>query len=299
MKKLVNIFGGVSLAVLMMFSLSGCENYNDISGEFSETASTVSASAVSLSETETMPQTSETELNEATTAAETEQSEVTQTEKKRETAVPAELDGDYIQWAQIAADTVYRFLEDSVYITNAPDYNRFGFADLNFDSVPEIIFFVGGMWGGGMTAYTLDGDKLYSYSTVYDNFESYIAATDSETGAKTMLFEAKGGHGFVVSHIVYALTDEALVFKEEWQYSDNRELYSYYAKVYSGEDEIEESDNGDELYRKYFGKYKELYRFDSELEMIEVPDRDNYTKDDVYACVSQVMKKYSENLPQN
>ena len=69
--------------------------------------------------------------------------------------------------------------------------------------------------------------------------------------------------------------------------------------LYDLKDLIEKSDNGDELYQKYFGKYEELYRFNSETEMIKVPDSDNYTLDDVYACVSQVMKKYSENLPQN
>ncbi len=294
--------GSLLCALIVLFSilsLSGCVNNDDISSGNSETASTVSTSAASLSETETEPQTSEREITEIEPTTATEPSETEQTEKKRETLVPAELDGNYLQWAHTAADTVYRFLEEERCLVNAPMTSRFGFADLTFDGIPEIVLVDGGMWGGSMTAYTLDGDRLYSYSTVHDSYEGYIAAAETETGEKTMLYEAKGGHGFTVSHIVYALTDEALVFNEEWQYDDNGELYSYYAKVYSGTDEIEESDNGGELYRKYFGKYEELYRFSSETYTIEVPDIGNYSLDDVYACVSQVMKKYSENPLQN
>ena len=283
MKRFGNLLFCMSIAVISVLSLSGCENNSDISSGNSETASTVSISAVSLSETETTSQTTETELTETT----------------RETAVPAELDGDYLQWAQTAADTVYRFLKEDRYHANAPDMNRFGFADLNFDDVPEIIFFDGGMWGGVMTAYNLDGDILYCYNTVLGNYESYIAAVDSETGEKTMLFEAKGGHGFETSHVVFALIYGDMGFREEWIYTQNDELSSHDATVYISADVIEKSDDCDGLYQKYFGKYEELYRFDSELEMIEVPDRENYSADDVYACVSQVMKKYSENLPQN
>lgn len=279
MKRFVNTFFSVTLAAFMTLSMSGCVEYLNEPDE-----SFTAESAVSISETtETTPPTTETEL-----------AETMQTEK--ETAVPAELEGDYLQWAQTAADTVYRFLKEDRYYANALLINRFGFADLTFDDVPEIIFFDGGQWGGEMAAYTLDGDILYNYSTVFDNYESYIAAVESETGVKTMLFEAKGGHGFEASHLVFALTDGVPMFKEEWQYGNDGELYSYYAKVYSGTDILEESDNGDELYKKYFGKYEELYRFDSKTEMIEVPDSENYSLEDVYACVSQVMKKYSENL---
>ena len=306
MKRFGNLLFCMSIAVISVLSLSGCENNSDISSGNSETASTVSTSAVSLSETETTSQTTETEFTETTTAAETKLTETTTTvteteppEITRETAAPAELEGDYLQWAQTAADTVYRFLKEDRYHANAPDMNRFGFADLNFDDVPEIIFFDGGMWGGVMTAYNLDGDILYCYNTVLGNYESYIAAVDGETGEKTMLFEAKGGHGFETSHVVFALIYGDMGFREEWIYTQNDELSSHDATVYMGADVIEKSDDCDGLYQKYFGKYEELYRFDSELEMIEVPDRENYSADDVYACVSQVMKKYSENLPQN
>lgn len=294
MKRFVNALLSVSLAALSAISLSSCKNNNDISSGNLETASTVSTSAVSLSEKETEPQTSETEITETESTTAAEPSETEQTEKKRETPVSAELDGDYFQWAQTAADTVYRFLNEKICYPNTPMGGRFGFIDLTFDGIPELIIAQSGMWGGPMTAYTINGDMLYSYSTVYDEYEFYIASVDGETGEKVMLFEAKGGHGFVISKEVYALTGNVLYFYEEQIYNQDGEIYVHDAKVYSGDDLIEESEDCGELYRKYFGKYEELYRFSSETYTIEVPDGENYTLDDVYACVSQVMKKYSE-----
>ena len=294
--------GSLLCALIVLFSilsLSGCVNNDDISSGNSETASTVSTAAASLSETETEPQTSEREITETESTTATEPSETEQTEKKRETPVPADLDGNYLQWAHTAADTVYRFLEEERCLVNAPMTSRFGFADLTFDGIPEIVLVDGGMWGGSMTAYTLDGDRLYSYSTVYDKCEVYIASVDSGTGEKVMLYEAEGGHGYEVSKAVYVLTDSVMEFYEEQLYNQDGEIYVHDAKVYIGDELIEESEDCDGLYRKYFGKYEELYRFNSETEMIEVPDIENYSLDDVYACVSQVMKKYSENPLQN
>lgn len=291
MKKFAGLFLCTVIALFSVLSLSGCKNAKYYHDELKELYATVSVAETS--ETENLTQSSETELTE------TEQSKIILTEKMREALVPAELDGDYLQWAQTAADTVYRFLEEEKYYANAPDMNRFGFADLNFDSIPEIIFLDGGMWGGLITAYDLNGNILYCYNTVFGNSENYIAAVDSETGENVMLFEARGGHGFQTSHIVSAMLNADMVFREEWIYSQDGELYSYDAKAYIGADVFETNENGDELYQKYFGIYQELYRFDLEMEMIDVPGRENYTKDNVYACVSQVMKKYSENLPQN
>lgn len=294
MKKLTGLLLRTSIALFSVLFLSGCENNNDISAGISEAVSTVSTSAVSVSETETTPRTAETEVSE------TEPSETTQTETKRETPTPAELDGDYLQWAQTAADTVYRFLNEGMCFVNTPMGGRFGFIDMTFDGVPELIIAQSGMWGGPMTAYTLNGDMLYGYCTFYEEeTDFYIASVDSETGEKVMLYKTDGGHGFVVSKEVYALTDNVLLFYEEQIYNQDGEISIYDAKVYSGDDLIEESDDCDGLYQKYFGKYEELYRFNYKTEIIEVPDSENYSLDDVYACVSQVMKKYSENLPQN
>lgn len=60
--------GSLLCALIVLFSilsLSGCKNNGDILSGNSETASTVSTSAVSLSETETEPQTAETEKTSA------------------------------------------------------------------------------------------------------------------------------------------------------------------------------------------------------------------------------------------
>lgn len=289
MKRFANVLLCTSLAVISALALSGCENNNDISSGNSETvSSTVSTSAVSVSETETPPQTTETEP-----------AETTQTEKNRETAVPAELSGDYLQWAQTAADTVYRFLNEKICFPNTPLGGRFGFINLTFDGIPELIIAQSGMWGGPMTAYTLDGDMLYGYGTFYEEeTDFYIASVDSETGEKVMLYKTEGGHGYVISKEVYALTDNVLDFYEEQIYGPNGEISIHDAKVYIGDDLIEESDNIDGLYQKYFGKYEELYRFNYKTEIIKIPDEENYSVDDVYACVSQVMKKYLENQPQ-
>lgn len=289
MKKLTGLLLYTSIALFSVLFLSGCENNNDISAGISETVSTVSTSAASVSETETTPQTSETE-----------QSKIILTEKLRDALVPAELEGDYFQWAQTAADTVYRFLNEGMCFVNTPMGGRFGFIDMTFDGVPELIIAQSGMWGGPMTAYTLNGDMLYGYGTFYEEeTDFYIASVNSETGEKVMLYKTDGGHGFVVSKEVYALTDNVLLFYEEQIYNQDGEISIHDAKVYSGDDLIEESDDCDGLYQKYFGKYEELYRFNYKTEIIEVPDSENYSLDDVYACVSQVMKKYSENLPQN
>ena len=64
MKRFVNTLLSISLAAFLTFSLSGCKKNNDISSGNSETESTVSTYAVSVSETETAPQTTETELTE-------------------------------------------------------------------------------------------------------------------------------------------------------------------------------------------------------------------------------------------
>lgn len=289
MKKFTGLLLYTSIALFSVLFLSGCENNNDISAGISETVSTVSTSAASVSETETTPQTSETE-----------QSKIILTEKLRDALVPAELEGDYFQWAQTAADTVYRFLNEGMCFVNTPMGGRFGFIDMTFDGVPELIIAQSGMWGGPMTAYTLNGDMLYGYSTFYEEeTDFYIASVDSETGEKVMLYKTDGGHGFVVSKEVYALTDNVLLFYEEQIYNQDGEISIHDAKVYSGDDLIEESNDCDGLYQKNFGKYEELYRFNYKTEIIEVPDSENYSLDDVYACVSQVMKKYSENLPQN
>ena len=177
---------------------------------------------------------------------------------------------------------------------------RFGFIDFTFDGIPELIIAQSGMWGGPMTVYTLNGDMLYGYGTFYEEeTDFYIASVDSETGEKVMLYETYGGHGFVISKEVYALTDNVLDFYEEQIYGQDGEISIHDAYVYSGGDLIEESEDCDGLYQKYFGKYEELYRFNYKTEIIDVPDSENYSLDDVYACVSQMMKKYSENLPQN
>ena len=232
---------------------------------------------------------------------------------EKQAAVPEALEGKWYEWANTAADTIYGFLKENRYLANRPGMSEFYFTDVNFDDIPEIILFDGGQWGGDLDACTLDGELLYSYSSTIEN-ESYIAAVDRETGEKVMLFDGVGGHGFTGYHMVFALTDKIIEFREDWQYDydDDRNYYlvgesfsvyewnsdAGFGMLSKWDDEVkaelERSDNSEELYKKYFGRYEELYRFDApERSYIKVPDEENYTRDDVYACVSQKMKEYS------
>ena len=71
MKKSINTLLGVSLAILMIFALSGCNKNNDISSGNSETESTVSTTETSVTKTETYTDT-ETEITETSTDTNTE-----------------------------------------------------------------------------------------------------------------------------------------------------------------------------------------------------------------------------------
>ena len=71
MKISVNALLCIVTALAAVFALSGCENSTDIPGGFSETASTVLTSSVSVSETETVTTAAKTKLTE-TTLSETE-----------------------------------------------------------------------------------------------------------------------------------------------------------------------------------------------------------------------------------
>ncbi|MCM1328414.1 MAG: hypothetical protein NC253_03155 [Ruminococcus sp.] len=313
MKRLARVFLGTVTAL----SLAGCGGTSANSETVSETASETVQTTTEITETA-----AETERTSPQTTTVRKKVTVTESsaETTRETVAPAELEGDYLEWARAASETVYRFLKEDRYHANAPDMYRFDFVDLNFDGVPEITLFDGGQWGGTMAACTLEGDLLYNYYSAA--YKDYIAAVDSETGEKVMLFETSGGHGFVGYRMVYALTDEVIEFREDITYeydSDGNGSISGSAFSVSkinpnGEfgrmlhdpeditDLIEQGNDGDELYQKYFGKYEELYRINSGTKMIEVPDSEDYTLDDVYACVLRVMeeyKEYSENLPQN
>lgn len=87
--------GSLLCALIVLFSvlsLSGCENNNGASGGISETVSTASTSAVSLSETETELQTTEAEPSETALTEPTEQitASTDQTTVQSETAAPPE-----------------------------------------------------------------------------------------------------------------------------------------------------------------------------------------------------------------
>lgn len=87
--------GSLLCALIVLFSvlsLSCCKNNDDMSSGNSETASTVSTSAVSLSETETEPQTAEAEPSETALTEPTEQitASTDQTTVQSETAAPPE-----------------------------------------------------------------------------------------------------------------------------------------------------------------------------------------------------------------
>lgn len=97
MKRYVKAFLCTFLAVFLGLSLSGCKKNKDVSGVIPETASTVSASEVSVSGTETASQTSETEFTGTETVTGTEPSEATgeavqqnSETKPSETAAPPE-----------------------------------------------------------------------------------------------------------------------------------------------------------------------------------------------------------------
>ena len=87
MKKSINIFLSVSIAILLTLALSGCKNNAGTSSGISETVSTASSST--LSETETTTTATETEATETSTDTETEQTETTEETTLTETTTSA------------------------------------------------------------------------------------------------------------------------------------------------------------------------------------------------------------------
>ena len=143
MKGFGNLLFCLSIAVISVLSLSGCENNSDISSGNSETASTTSISAVSESETET------------TTAAETELTETALLETELSVSVTAEeksiyqqcIDSFTAEYAWLGTDYIY---DTAVY-------------DIDNDGTDELlILYYGTARGSDLHVY-----KMYDDSFVY------------------------------------------------------------------------------------------------------------------------------------
>lgn len=169
------------------------------------------------------------------------------------------------------------------------------FIDTDFDGIPEL--FAGGhdiMGSGNYTIYTADG-KSYGKGIFAHYFDAYCIADGCmfvHSGSTTFGGWTKLCDNLPTIFCNGFLSDEK-TNNMTLRYADGREQ-DFKDMTY---DEVMD------MYRKYLGiEYDELKFTEKDGEIpfiytrgiLEVPDRENYTEEDIYNCLAKLLTEYEE-----